>query len=140
MQNENPVFTDKVNLKAKWTYSKEDTIEKYDLGIKEGNQIMVSHMEKLYEILSQNNIKLSLAVYPWPHQLKNDVVNSIHVKIWRNSVKINAKILLIIFQFFDEMNNSSYLETYKKYYFKNDPHFNKIGHKVLANKLIEIFK
>ena len=42
--------------------------------------------------------------------------------------------------FFDEMNNSSYLETYKKYYFKNDPHFNKIGHKVLANKLIEIFK
>ena len=37
------------------------------------------------------------------------------------------------------MNNSSYLETYKKYYFKNDPHFNKIGHKVLANKLIEIF-
>ena len=58
--------------KAKWTYSKEDTIEKYDLGIKKGNQIMVSHMEKLYEILSQNNIKLSLAVYPWPHQLKND--------------------------------------------------------------------
>ena len=32
--NENPVFTDKVNLKAKWTYSKEDTIEKYDLGYK----------------------------------------------------------------------------------------------------------
>ncbi|GIS22098.1 MAG: hypothetical protein CM15mP122_6040 [Bacteroidota bacterium] len=45
MYDENPVFTDKVNLKAKWTYSKEDTIEKFDLGIKEGNQIMVSHME-----------------------------------------------------------------------------------------------
>ena len=42
--------------------------------------------------------------------------------------------------FFDEMSSSSYLETYKKYYFKNDPHFNKIGHKVLAKKLIEIFK
>ena len=38
------------------------------------------------------------------------------------------------------MNNSSYLKTYKKYYFKNDPHFNEIGHKVLAKKLIEIFK
>ena len=141
VNDENPVFTDKVNLKAKWTYSKEDTIEKYDLGIIEGNQIMVSHMEKLYEILSQNNIKLSLAVYPWPHQLKNDVVNSIHVKIWQEFCKNKCENFINYFPiFFDEMNNSSYLETYKKYYFKNDPHFNKIGHKVLANKLIEIFK
>ena len=85
---------------------------------------MVNQMEKLYEILSQQSIKLSLAVYPWPHQLENDVINSIHVKIWQEFCKINVKILLIIFQFSSiEMNNSSYLETYKKYYFKNDPHF-----------------
>ena len=31
---------------------------------------MVDQMEKLYEILSQQSIKLSLAVYPWPHQLE----------------------------------------------------------------------
>ena len=88
--NESPIFTDKVNLKAKWTYSNENKIVGYDLGIREGNQIMVDQMEKLYEILSQQSIKLSLAVYPWPHQLENDVINSIHV---------NAKILLIIFRF-----------------------------------------
>ena len=44
--NENPVFTDKVNLKAKWTYSNENKIEGYDLGINEGNQIMVDQKEK----------------------------------------------------------------------------------------------
>ena len=139
--NESPIFTDKVNLKAKWTYSNENKIVGYDLGIREGNQIMVDQMEKLYEILSQQSIKLSLAVYPWPHQLENDVINSIHVKIWQEFCKNKCENFINYFPiFFDEMNNSSYLETYKKYYFKNDPHFNKVGHIVLAKKLIEIFK
>ena len=139
--DENPVFTDKVNLKAKWTYSNEDKIERYDLGIKEGNQIMVNHMEKLHKILSQNNIKLSLAVYPWPHQLEKDVINSIHVKIWQEFCKNKCENFINYFPiFFNEMKNSSYLKTYKKYYFKNDPHFNKVGHKVLAKRLLEIFK
>ena len=138
--NENPIFTDKVNLKAKWTYSKTDKIEGYDLGVKKGNQIMVNHMEKLYEILSKNNIKLSLAVYPWPHQLENDVVNSKHVKIWQEFCQNKCEKFINYFPiFFEKMNNSSYLETYKKYYFKNDPHFNKIGHKVLAKELIRSF-
>ena len=129
--NENPIFTDKVNLKAKWTYAKTDKIEGYDLGVKKGNQIMVNHMEKLYEILSKNNIKLSLAVYPWPHQLENDVVNSIHVKIWQEFCQNKCEKFINYFPiFFEKMNNSSYLETYKKYYFKNDPHFNKTGQKV----------
>ena len=117
--NENPIFTDKVNLKAKWTYSNKDKIEGYDLGVEEGNQIMVNHMEKLYEILSKNNIKLSLAVYPWPHQLENDVVNSKHVKIWQEFCQNKCEKFINYFPiFFAEMNNSSYLETYKKYYFK----------------------
>ena len=138
--NENPIFTDKVNLKAKWTYSKTDKIEGYDLGIRDGNQIMVNHMEKLYEILSKNNIKLSLAVYPWPHQLENDVVNSKHVKIWQEFCQNKCEKFINYFPiFFEKMNNSSYLETYKKYYFKNDPHFNKMGHKVLAKELIRSF-
>ena len=140
VNNENPTFTDKVNLKAKWTYSKTDKIEGYDLGIKKGNQIMVNHMEKLYEILSKNNIKLSLAVYPWPHQLENDVVNSIHVKIWQEFCQNKCEKFINYFPiFFEKMNNSSYLETYKNYYFKNDPHFNKMGHKVLAKELIRSF-
>ena len=138
--NENPIFTDKVNLKAKWTYSNKDKIEGYDLGVREGNQIMVNHMEKLYEILSKNNIKLSLAVYPWPHQLENDVVNSIHVKIWQKFCQNKCEKFINYFPiFFEKMNNSSYLETYKKFYFKNDPHFNKMGHKVLAKELIRSF-
>ena len=75
------------------------------------------------------------------HLLKYDVKNSIHVKIWRDFCKDRCKNFIDYFPiFFDEMNKSSYLDTYNKYYFRNDPHFNKEGHKVLANKLIDIFK
>ena len=136
-----PVFTDKVNLKAKWTYSKTDKIDGYDLGVKEGNQIMVKHMEELYKILLKKNIKLSLAVYPWPHQLKNDVIESLHVTIWRDFCINKCEKFINYFPiFFEEMNNTSFLDIYKKYFFKNDPHFNKIGHKILADKLIQEFK
>ena len=136
-----PTFNQKTNLKAKWTYSKTDNLEGYTIGISKGNKIMTDQMIKLHEILQKNNIDLSLAVYPWPHQLKYDVKNSIHVKIWRDFCKDRCKNFIDYFPiFFDEMNKSSYLDTYNKYYFRNDPHFNKEGHKVLANKLIDIFK
>ena len=139
--NETPRFTDKVNLKAKWTYAKTDKISGYDISISEGHQEMTNHMIKLYDILKKKDIKMSLAVYPWPHQLKNDIENSLHVRIWENFCKNRCENFINYFPyFFNFKKNSSYIETYKKYYFKNDPHFNKEGHIVLADKLIELLK
>ena len=136
-----PKFTDKVNLKAKWTYSKTNLINGYDIGINEGHKIMINQMTKLHQILINKNIKMSLAVYPWPHQLEYDNINSLHVKIWKDFCETRCTNFINYFPyFFNEVNKSTYLSTYEKYYFKNDPHFNKEGHKVLANKLIEIFK
>ena len=101
---------------------------------------MVDHMTQLYNILNKKGIKMSLAVYPWPHQLQHDLQNSLHVAIWKKFCDGKCENFINYFPiFFQDMNNSSYLQTYKKFYFKNDPHFNKKGHKVLAKELIEIF-
>ncbi len=136
-----PTFTDKVNLKAKWTYSKTDLIDGYDIGINEGHKIMVSQMTKLHQILTDNGIKMSLAVYPWPHQLEYDNIDSLHVKIWKDFCDKRCEHFINYFPyFFGEKDKTSYLSTYEKYYFLNDPHFNKEGHKVLGKKLIEIFR
>ena len=141
INNNLPIFNEKVNLKAKWTYSKSDLIKGYDIGIKEGHKIMTDEMIVLYEILKKNNIKMSLAVYPWPHQLQNDIENSIHVQIWEEYCKGRCENFINYFPFFfNELKSTSFLKTYEKYYFKNDPHFNKNGHQILAQKLIEIFK
>jgi len=139
--NDLPTFNEKVDLKAKWTYSNSNLIQGYDIGINEGHKIMTDQMIILYEILRQNNIKMSLAVYPWPQQLQNDNEYSIHVQIWEEFCKNRCEYFINYFPFFfNEIKKTSFLETYKKYYFKNDPHFNQKGHEVLALKLIEIFK
>ena len=41
--------------------------------------------------------------------------------------------------FFKEKEETSFLATYKKYYFWNDVHFNIEGNKVIAKKLIQEF-
>ena len=97
-------------------------------------------MAKVYELLKKNNIKISLAVYPWPQQLENDTVNSKHVLMWKNFCIDKCEKFINYFPFFfDEMKNADFIKTYKKYYWWNDVHFNKLGSKIIAEKLLEIF-
>ena len=101
---------------------------------------MIQTMTLLYNILKERNIEMSIGVYPWPQQLKNDKVNSEHVNMWKKFCISKCKYFVNFFPiFFEKMNNSSYINVYKKYFFWNDVHFNKEGNKLIANKLLEIF-
>ena len=124
LKSEKPIFYERANIKSMWTYKSE----------------MLFAMNELYKILKQNDIKLSLAVYPWPQQLENDVVNSIHVKMWRDFCNEKCFKFINFFPFFfEEVKKSSYLEVYKKYYFWNDVHFNAEGNRIIAQKLLKEF-
>ena len=91
-------------------------------------------------MLKKENIEMSIAIYPWPQQLKNDNVNSMHVSMWKEFCKLKCKRFINYFDFFfEEKNKNSFLEVYKKYYFWNDVHFNTNGNKVIADRLIEEF-
>ena len=138
--SDEPVFNEKAALKASWTFSKKDEIDGFDEPISKTQSEMLDVMNELYKILYKNKIKLSLAVYPWPQQLKFDKINSIHVSMWENFCKNKCEKFINFFPyFFNEIKKSSYIETYKKYYFWNDVHFNSEGNKIIAKKLIEEF-
>jgi len=140
LKSEVPIFTEKASLKAMWTYQKNDTIEGYEEKISKTQEQMINVVTELYELLKKNNIKLSLAVYPWPQQIEHDFKNSKHVKMWEEFCISKCESFIDFFPFFfDKKEKTSYLEVYKKYYFWNDVHFNKEGNKVIANKLINIF-
>ncbi len=135
-----PIFTEKATLKAKWTYQKKDRIDGYKDPISKTQNEMISAMNQLHELLNKNNIKLSLAVYPWPQQIEFDVVNSKHVKMWREFCELKCFKFIDFFPFFfNEKEKSSFLEVYKKYYFWNDVHFNAEGNKIIADRLIKDF-
>ena len=135
-----PIFNDKAQKKAMWTYQNKDIVEGYLDPIPQTKNEMIKNMTELYQILRKKNIKLSLAVYPWPQQIENDKVNSVHVKMWKEFCINKCENFINFFPFFfDEKNKTSFLEVYKRYYFWNDVHFNARGNKVIAEKLIEKF-
>ena len=135
-----PIFTEKAALKAKWTYQKDDVIKGYKDPISKTQNEMISAMTQFHELLAKNNIKMSLAVYPWPQQIEFDVANSKHVKMWREFCKQKCFKFIDFFPFFfDEKEKSSFLEVYKKYYFWNDVHFNSEGNRIIAERLIKEF-
>ena len=137
---DNPSFNKKAAVKAEWTYYKQDNHPDYNLSILDSQKLLIKTMNKINELLKKNNIKMSVAVYPWPQQLKNDNVNSKHVTMWKDFCNKKCVKFIDFFPFFfEKKNKSSFLEVYKKYYYWNDIHFNAVGNKVIADRLLKEF-
>ena len=101
---------------------------------------MIKTMNQLYDLLKLNNIKLSVAVYPWPQQLLYDTVDSLQVKIWKNFCINKCENFINYFPlFFDKIKETSFIDVYKKHYFFHDVHFNENGNKLIAEHLINNF-
>ena len=97
-------------------------------------------MEMTHELLRENNIKMSLAVYPWPQQLEHDKIDSKQVLMWKKFCVNRCENFINYFPFFfTQLDKDGFINTYKKYYWWNDVHFNKKGNEVIAEKLIEVF-
>ncbi len=140
IKSEEPKFNAKAAIKAKWSYQTSDIVDGFDEPISKTQKEMIETMTILFKLLKKNEIKLSLAVYPWPQQLQFDKRNSKHVKMWRNFCKKKCHKFIDFFPyFFDEKEKNSFLEVYKKYYFWNDVHFNALGNKIIAERLIKEF-
>lgn len=136
-----PSFHDEAMKKAIWTYTDPKNINGYYGSIEDNQKSMIQIIEKLYFLLKENNIEMSLAVYPWPQQIENDIVNSKHVEMWSKFCEGRCKHFFNFFPyFFDSKEKYGYLETYKKYYWWDDIHFNKDGNKVIANELVKVLK
>ena len=124
-------------IRDKWTIDK----EVYNDYGKDGVESMKKYMNRLLSMLRNNNINLTIAVYPWPSQVWFDDLNSIQVKIWENWARENNVKFINHFPDFVKIGSSktNKLETLEKYYLPGDPHFNKEGSKLIANKFLKVF-
>jgi len=139
ISKDKPSFHKDVLTKAKWTYSPNDLIDGYWGSIKESQNSMINTMTELYNLLERKNISLSVVIFPWPQQLENDTVNSRHVLMWKKFCEKKCKNFINLFPtFFEEKNKNGYLNTYKKYFWWNDMHFNYAGNKLVADEIIKV--
>ncbi len=136
------IYDKKMNLRAIWTYTNENKIKGYDYGIDQGIEEQIRTMDMIYDYLTDRKIKLSIAVYPWPQTILNDVPYNKHVKIWEQFCKRRCVNFINHYPLFMNINDSDEkkIEIIKKYYQLGDIHFNAEGSKLIAEDFLKKFK
>jgi len=134
------------NLNSHGIYGKKNTRSGWTWGVKNGYEplgVEVAHeknlkiMNNLYDLLNENNIQLSVGVYPWPGQILYDDENSTHVNIWKKYCINKCEYFYNLFPIlFNQKNLYGSNYVIDNFYIKNDVHFNSNGQKLFLNEYI----
>ncbi len=130
----NSVTEEDLYYKERPNWTLNDTIYK-KWGIK-GVALAQENMKKLADLCQQNSIKLTIAVYPWPEQIKAKDLDSKQVKIWQQFTSENKIAFINFFPNYINAESSNYQPFYDKYFIKGDVHWNEAGNKIVADSLI----
>lgn len=108
----------------------------------QGIDLMKVYMKNLKNLLDKKNIKLTICVYPWPTQVWHDDLESLQVKIWSQFAKNNQIGFINFFPYFiqKDLSDTEKVEVLKKYFIYSYEHFNKKGHRLIADKFLEKFE
>ncbi len=124
-KKETQTYENSINLhRGSWTFD-ENIYKEYG---EKGLNLSAIYMENLLETLKANDIKMTLAIYPWPGQIFYDNVNSKHAVFWENWAKKNkVKFVNHFIDFFLSKNEFGAIKTIEKYYILGDVHLNTKG-------------
>ena len=119
----------------KWTINDKS----YDEYGQNGIKLMLKYMDMLKKTLDKNNIKMTIAVYPWPSQIYYEDLDSIHVRIWKNwSSKNNVKFINFFPTFVKKgLSKKEKNKILENFYVPYDVHFNKTGNQMIAEKFLK---
>lgn len=109
---------------------------------KKGLDECARSMDLLVNLCRSKNIKLTIAVYPWPDQIIHHDLDSIQVSFWSNWAKKHNVQMINYFPYFIPPNHSTadmrgILDTY---FIPGDVHWNNKGHLLIANIYLNHFK
>ena len=123
-------------IQDKWTID-ENVKEKYYVGI----QKSIYYMSLLKNLLDENDIKLTVVVYPWFTQIYHNDLESIQVKIWKEFSSKNGNQFINLFPVFinNEDEDLSVYDKILKNFLPFDVHWNKNGSKVVFENFIKNF-
>ena len=109
--------------------------------IDEGLTLMTKNIKKLLDLSKKNNINIVIGVYPWPGQIIYENSGSAHIEYWKDFCdKHNIKFLNLFPVFIDYRKKGfSKNDIIKKFYIKNDVHFNRNGNQIIADEFLNSF-
>jgi len=122
---------------GEWTYNLQATNFGPD-GVLGTLAKMKREMNEIYLLAQAHGAKLSVGVYPWPGQLKYDVVDSLQVKVWREFCESRCTHFYNAFPaFFKLVEQQGVDSVIYDYYFAGDVHFTERGNNVIARTILD---
>jgi hypothetical protein len=128
-----------------WTYRQVDETHPYyegyaPLGVEAGIAREKAKMDRLYEMLAERHIPLSVVVYPHPAQIVHDTADSRQVRIWSEWCEGKCKRFLSLFPDIlaikDQCPRLKPGCWYLKYFVFGDIHYNAAGNVLLAEPVV----
>lgn len=122
--------------KSEWTYNQQSPYYGSE-GVAGTLSKMRKEMQALHALAQAYGAKLSVGVYPWPGQLKYDVVDSLQVNTWREFCETRCEHFYNAFPaFFSLVQEHGQDKVIGDYFFAGDVHFTKEGNEVIARTLL----
>jgi hypothetical protein len=123
--------------KSEWTYNQQSPYYGSE-GVVGTLSKMRKEMQALHALAQAYGAKLSVGVYPWPGQLKYDVVDSLQVNTWREFCETRCEHFYNAFPtFFSLVQEHGQDKVIGDYFFAGDVHFTKEGNEVIARTLLD---
>lgn len=92
-------------------------------------------MDQLHELLRSRGIGLSIAVYPWPGQIRFDRIDSLQARIWRDWCQGKCDNFIDLFPKFFGHAAAHPARWSADLFIPGDVHFNPQGHRMVAEAL-----
>ena len=127
-------YLDYCHEKSSWTFNDKYFQEKHI-------NKSFKFLNMTHELLTNNDIKMSIGIYPWPAQIMYDNEDSKIVSLMEDFCLDKCEFFFNNFpDFFKKLENENKNDLILKYYIKNDVHFNSLGNKVLYENFMKNFK
>ena len=101
---------------------------------------MTDYMDRLHELLKSRGIKLTVAVYPWPVQIREGDRESIQARHWSDWCRGHQVEFIDYFPVFITPDGQSSQAMIDRYFIPGDSHWNRAGHALIARVLEERFE
>ena len=114
-----------------WSY----TLDYYEKWGKKGLRLATENMNLLSELCNQNNIKVTIVIYPWPSIIDQRDPYNIQVGFWEKYCTMNNIGFINLYPYF--INETNPTEMIQQYFIPGDVHWNIEGNQYVAEVLLK---
>lgn len=125
---------EKVYQAEKSLWTEENAPEWRDRGLKLAGE----NMARLIGLCKSRGIGVTIAVYPWPVQVRAGRLDSLQAVFWKRFAGENGAGFIDYFPYF--IGRSGADAVIGKYFLEGDTHWNREGNKLVADIFLDLFK